>query len=94
MDELQSGYDIVIFAVDAEVRKWGEPMMMIWASHMFDKKKKIIVNFASPFYADTLFPEDPTIIEVNSGACPAAASAVVDGIFGRMKFTGHSSVEV
>lgn len=66
IDKLQSGYDIVIFAVNAEIRKWGEPMMLVWASHIFDKSKKIIVNFSSPFYADSIFPEEPTIIDANN----------------------------
>lgn len=92
IDKLQAKYDIVIFAVDTELKIWGDEMMMIWASHMFDKKKKIIVNFASPFYADMLFPEDPTIIDANTTALETAINAVVDGIAGDMEFCGYPAV--
>ena len=93
IDELQNKYNIVIFAVDTEQKTWGDEMMMIWASHLFDKKKKIIVNFSSPFYADILFPEDPTIIDVNTDAFETSINAVVDGIIGDMSFCGYPAVK-
>ncbi len=92
-DKLQEKYDIVIFAINAEIRKWGEPMMLIWASHMFDKNKKIIVNFSSPFYADIIFPEDPTIIDANSSANKAAIEMIADGITGKANFEGKPAVK-
>lgn len=93
IDELQDKYNIVIFAVDTEQKTWGDEMMMIWASHLFDKKKKIIVNFSSPFYADIMFPEDPTIIDVNTDAFETSINAVVDGIIGDMSFCGYPVVK-
>ena len=92
-DKLQEKYDIVIFAINAEIRKWGEPMMLIWAPHMFNKNKKIIVNFSSPFYADIIFSEDPTIIDANSSANKAAIEMIADGITGKANFEGKPAVE-
>lgn len=92
VDSLQEKYDIVLFAVNAEIKQWGEPMMLIWASHLFDKKKKIIVNFSSPFYADTLFPEDYTIIDANSIVCAESVRKIVDGIVGKSAFTGYPAI--
>ena len=66
IDKLQADYDLVIFSMNAHfVSQWSVAHMLIWASHLFDKKKKIIVNYQSPYFAVDYFPKDPTYIEVN-----------------------------
>lgn len=92
IDDIQSKYDLVLFAVDTELCVWSDTMMTVWASHLFDKKKKIIVNFSSPYMADKLFPEDPTIIDVNGAVSRTAVKAVADGITGNMDFKGYPAV--
>ena len=64
--------------------------MHIWASHMFDKKKKIIINYGSPYFASEYFPEDPTYIEVNCSPSGEIVKTIVDGLFGEVTFTGKS----
>ena len=64
--------------------------MLIWASHQFDKKKKLIVNYASPYFATEYFPDDPTYIEMNTTPTKDTVKMLVDGIFGDMEFTGKS----
>ncbi len=91
LDELQSGYDLVIFNVNTNyATSWNVPFMLIWASHLFDKKKKLIINHGSPFFAGSYFPEDPTYIETNCSPSKMSIGAVVDGILGKTKFTGES----
>ena len=62
--------------------------MLIWASHLFDKKKKVIVNYGSPYFAVDYFPEDPTIIEMNCAPTPETVKMLVDGLLGNMEFKG------
>lgn len=90
-DRLQAEYDFVIFNVNAFfVAQWSVPHMLIWASHLFDKKKKIIVNYGSPYFAVDYFPEDPTIIEMNCSPSKESVKMLVDGILGETEFVGSS----
>ena len=89
IDELQAQYDYVIINLNAAfASQWGEPHMHIWASHLFDKKKKLIVNYGSPFFATEYFPEDPTYIEMNCVPVKETVKTLVDGILGEFDFTG------
>ncbi len=89
LDKLAADYDMTIFNLDMTYEtKWSQPTMLIWASHMFDKNKKVIINYSTPFYVPTYFPEDPTIVEVNSAADEQVVSALVDKLFGKEAFTG------
>ncbi len=91
VDALQSQYDLVIFNLNAFfVAEWSEPHMHIWTSHLFDKSKKIIVNYGSPYFASEYFPEDPTFIEMNTSPTKETIKLLVDGLFGDMQFTGKS----
>ena len=93
IDKLQAEYDLVIFNINAFfVAEWSVPHMLIWASHLFDKKKKLIVNYGSPFFASDYLPEDPTIIEMNCSPTKETVKMLVDGILGEMEFTGKSIV--
>ena len=64
--------------------------MLIWASHLFDKSKKIIVNYGSPYFAVDYFPEDPTYIEMNCPPTKETVKMLVDGLLGEKEFTGKS----
>ena len=91
IDKLQAEYDLVIFNVNAFfVAEWSVPHMLIWASHLFDKKKKIIVNYRTPFFAEDYFPEDPTFIEMNCAPTKETIKMLADGLFGEMEFKGKS----
>lgn len=90
-DKIAAAYDFVIFNVDcAFVAQWSDAHMMIWGSHQFDKKKKLIVNYGSPYFATEYFPEDPTYIEMNTDASKETVKMLVDGIMGKVQFTGKS----
>lgn len=91
IDKLQAEYDLVIFNVNAFfVAEWSVPHMLIWASHLFDKKKKLIVNYRTPFFAEDYFPEDPTFIEMNCAPTKETIKMLVDGLFGKIEFKGKS----
>lgn len=91
IDKLQIEYDLVIFSMQcAFVAEWSVAHMLIWASHMFNKKKKIIVNYGSPYFANTCFPEDPTYIEMNCVPCADTVKMLVDGLTGEAEFEGNS----
>ena len=87
-------YDFVIFNVNAFfASQWSDAHMLIWASHQFDKKKKIIVNYGSPYFATEYFPEDPTYIEMNTTPTPEMVKLLVDGLLGNIELTGKSIFE-
>lgn len=89
-DRLQAQYDLVIFNVNASfVAEWSEAHMLIWNSHLFDKKKKLIINYRSPYFAVDYFPEDPTYIEMNCSPRKETIKMLADRIFGAGEFTGR-----
>lgn len=90
IEALQDRYDVVIFNMNMEyATSWKITYMLVWASQQFDKKKKIIVNYGAPFFAETYFPDDHTIIEVNDGfTYESVAHLVSDALLGRFKMTG------
>ncbi|MBQ3115038.1 MAG: glycoside hydrolase family 3 protein [Clostridia bacterium] len=90
-EEIQKNYDIVIFNVNAMfVAQWSDAHMLIWASHQYDKKKKIIVNYGSPYFATEYFPKEHTYIEMNTSPSAETVKMLVDGLFGDTQFTGKS----
>lgn len=91
IDALQSEYDTVIFNMNAHfVAEWSETHMLIWASHLFNKQKKIIINYGSPFFATDYFPEDPTFIEMNCKPSKQAIKELADRLLGEKPFMGTS----
>ena len=91
IDKIQKDYDLVLFHLNAPfVAEWSVSHMLIWASHLFDKSKKIIVNYGSPYFAVDYFPEDPTFIEMNCPPNRETVKMLVDGLFGEIEFTGRS----
>ena len=88
IQKISEGYDLFIFNVNAfYASQWSQSHMLIWASHQFDKNKKVIVNYGSPYFAGTYFPEDPTYIEMNTTPTKDTVKVLVDGLLGKMKFT-------
>ena len=93
-DELQAKYDLVIFNLNAGyIGTWGDPFMLIWNSHLFDKSKKIIVNYGSPYFATDYFPEDPTYIEAYGKPTQLVIDTIVDGLFGDVEFKGTAIIQ-
>ena len=91
VDKVQNEYDLVIFSFNAAfVSEWSVPHILVWASHLFDKSKKIIVNYGSPYFAVDYFPEDPTIIEMNCLPAKETAKLLVDKMYGESVFRGKS----
>lgn len=93
IDKIQKDFDLVIFNMSTNLLcSWEDPYMIIWASHMFDKKKKLIINYGSPFFTQRYFPEDPTIVETNAGPSKFCVKYLVDRLFGDAPFTGKSVI--
>lgn len=91
IDALQNNYDLVLFNVDSYfVAEWSPSHMLIWASHLFSKEKKVIINYQGAFFATDYFPEDPTFIEMNCAPSKETVELLVDGLLGKMKFTGKN----
>lgn len=94
VDRMQEGQDLVIFNLNSVyLSSLNNAFMTIWGSHMFDKKKKLIVNYGSPFFAPECFPEDPTIVEMNCNASEFAAKALAVRLFGEKEFTGKPVIQ-
>lgn len=93
IDKLQNEYDLVIFNLNASfVAEWSVPHMLIWASHLFDKSKKLIINCRSPYFAVDYFPEDPTFIEMNCELSAETVKMLVERLFGEKEFTGNNLI--
>ena len=91
IDKLQACYDLVIFNVNAFfVAEWSVAHMLIWASHLFDKSKKLVINYRTPYFAEDYFPEDPTFIEMNCTPSKETTELLVKAIFGEIELTGKS----
>ena len=85
--------DLIIFNVRGNyLSNWNNTFMSIWGSHMYDKARKVIIIYGSPFFAPECFPQDPTIIEMNCSPTKETVKMLVDGILGEMEFTGKSIV--
>ena len=78
IDELQAKYDLVIVNLSAEDAFWTEPYMLVWASHLFKKEKKIIINWGSDYLADDYFPEEKTMIQCGNPICEYSADCVAE----------------
>lgn len=91
IDAISAKYDLVILNADPSVTDdtHNAIYMMIWASHLFDKKKKIVINYGKPFVALNYFPEELTMIEANTYPSQVAIKSIVDGLVGEMEFKGH-----
>ena len=90
IDALQAPYDAVIFSIHANYSTdWNVPFMLIWASQLFNKSKKIILNYGSPFFAEDYFENEFTIIEANTNPSEISVNLIVDKMLGKSKFTGQ-----
>ena len=89
VDAIQEKYDLCIFNLNmGYTTAWKPTYMFIWASQMFDKKKKLIINYGNPFFAEVYFPDEHTIIEANHYIITdGTVNAVFEGIMGSRKFT-------
>lgn len=93
LDQLQAQYDLILLNVNVSLQgDWGKPYMLIWASHLLDKSKKIIVNWGNGYVSMDYFREDPTIIEVNSAPKEHVVSALVERMIGEKGFTGYPRI--
>ncbi len=90
IDLLQAKYDLVLFHMNAEHSIWSTPLMIVWASHLFDKRKKLIINYGTSHFVEDYFPEDPTIVQMNCTANAFSVKALVDRLLGTEPFIGKS----
>ena len=94
-DKLQQEYDLIVINLNAkDTSGWSISHMLIWCSHLFDKKKKIIVNYGSPYMAEDYFPQDPTFIEMNCNPGSVAIEALAEGILGTFEFKGKPKIKL
>ncbi len=91
IDVIAAQYDLVILCADPGVTDdtHNSLFMMIWASHLFSKQKKIVINFNKPFVTLNYFPEELTLIEANNDPTEETVRAIADGLVGEMEFTGN-----
>lgn len=88
IDSLQDQYDLVIFNIDTHYAIMNDALMHVWASHMFSKQKKIIVNYGSAYFAEDYFPEDPTFVQMNCPVYDFTVKALFNRLMGTELFTG------
>ncbi len=91
IDAIARQYDLVILSANPGVTDdtHNSLFMMIWASHLFPKSKKIVINYGKPFVTLSYFPEELTVIEANNDPTEETVKAVADGLVGDMAFTGR-----
>lgn len=62
--------------------------------HFFERAKRIVLNFSSPFYADDYYPDVETFVNANSfGFNRAQAREMVKRILGEENFTGKTCLK-
>lgn len=90
IDAIQNQYDLTIFNLNMDyTTAWKPTYMYIWASQMFDKSRKIIINHGAPMFADIYFPREHTIVETNNYMpIPDFIEVLAEGLVGKRKFTG------
>ncbi len=90
IDSVAAKYDMVILNANPSITDdtHNAIYMMIWASHLFDKKKKIVINYGKPFVSLSYFPEELTLIETNAPPSKELAEYLADGLVGYMDFSG------
>lgn len=84
IDKLQAQYDAIIVNLSAEDAFWAEPYMLVWASHLLKKEKKLIINWASNYLTDDYFPEEKTIIQCGNPICKYSADCVTELLLGQI----------
>ncbi len=91
IDEIAARYDLVILSADPGITDdtHNSLFMMIWASHLFSKSKKIVINYGKPFVTLSYFPEELTLIEANNDPTAETVRAIAEGLVGEMEFTGQ-----
>lgn len=90
IDELEREYDITIFNLNMTyATSWDVSYMMIWASQLFNKKNKVVINYGAPFFAEDYFEKENTIIEMNCTPSTEIVKVLVDKLMGRDEFTGN-----
>ncbi len=91
IDEIAAKYDMVILNANPGITDdtHNSLFMMIWASHLFSKQKKIVINYGKPFVTLNYFPEELTVIEANADPSELLVKYIVDGLVGDTDFTGE-----
>ncbi len=91
INAISANYDLVILNANPGVTDdtHNSLFMMIWASHLFSKQKKIVINYGKPFVTLNYFPEELTLIEANAEPSAETVKAIADGLVGKMEFTGQ-----
>lgn len=94
IDEIIAPYDKIIFVLNhlscvGVVDNCGSTT---WASHLVDKKKKIILNFSSPYIAEDYYPDEPCVVNCNAPLNEYSADAVIKKLTGCDEFTGKTPV--
>ena len=91
IDEAQEGYDLSIINMNmGYTSASGECHLLLWGSQMFNKEKKLIINYGSPLFAEAAFPNEHTIVEVNQYLpTQSIVDMVVERLMGRKKFEGQ-----
>ncbi len=90
IDAISADYDLVILNANPSVTDdtHNTIYMMIWASHLFSKSKKIVINYGKPFVTLNYFPEELTVVEANNDPSEEVIKAIAQGLTGEMEFKG------
>ena len=93
INEITDGYDKVMFVLNHFYNLGFDNMSSTtWASHLVDRSRKIIVNFANPYLAEDYYPDEPCIVNTNTDLDKNTGKAVVDRITGEKEFTGKAHI--
>lgn len=89
-------YDYIIHMLDANfnIGSFRDCFNAAWFVHLLPMEKKIFLNFSSPFFIDDYYPNEQTLLQVNSLINKDSVKAVAAAILGEFEMTGKLQVKV
>lgn len=87
-------YDKILFVLHHPtcVGEFQNCASTTWASHHVDKRKKIILNFSSPYLAEDYYPDEPVIINANLPLTPVIAEVITGQLSDISSFRGKANI--
>lgn len=83
-------YDYVICMLDSpfQIDVFHECFNSAWTVHLIDDSKKILLNFATPYFLDDYYPHEQTVVQLYGGISELNVEAAADAILGKIEMEG------
>ena len=89
-------YDYVVVLLDAPITigSTRDCFNSAWTIRLIPDEKKVMVSFASAYFIDDYFSEEPTYIHVGASISDATARAAAKAILGKIEMTGKLHMKI